>query len=255
MDRSDPESVAKAIDEKFEEIQDQNYYQVLGVDRDVERSEMTGIFRELAQKWHADAFSNIDLDDERQRKLQEIFATINTAYQTLSSPSDREAYNAALETGEADIKAVFDAEDAFRKGRNMLNAGRYEGAHRQFEKAVERSPEESQYVAHLRYTEYMQIPKDDRGRVEDEQRAREILDELEKILDEHDGKAWMYSFVGVVLQGLGKVDAAERNFREALRLESDNRIAQQRLRLIKMRRKGGGEDSWLDKLLSKLNLR
>lgn len=254
MDRSDPEAVAEAIDEKFDEIQDQNFYEVLGVSEDVERQEMTSVFRELAQKWHADSFSGIELDDERKQKVQEIFATINTAYQTLSTPSDREEYDAALETGEADIKAVFDAEDAFRKGRNMLNAGRYEGAHNQFKKAVERSPEESQYVAHLRYTDYMQIPKDDQGRVQDEEAAREILDELKEILEEHDDKAWMYAFVGVVLQGLGKVDAAEHNFREALRLEDDNRIAQQRLRLIKMRRQRQDDQSWLQQLLAKFNL-
>jgi curved DNA-binding protein CbpA len=254
MDSSDPETVADAIDDKYESIQDQNYYEVLGVSEEADRDEMTSVFRELAQEWHADSFSGVELDERRKQKVQEIFATINTAYQTLSTPSERKEYDAALETGEADIKAVFDAEDAFRKGRNMLNAGRYEGAHNQFSKAVDRSPDESQYVAHLLYTEYMQIPKDEKGNVQQEAEAREILADLKEILEEHDDKAWMYAFVGVVLQGLGKIDAAEHNFREALRIESDNRIAQQRLRLIDMRRKRSEERSWLQQLLAKFNL-
>lgn len=254
MTNDDIEQVREAIDEKYAEIEDSNYYEVLGVDPDASASKISERYRELAKKWHADRFSGYDLSERYEQKIQEISTELNDAHRTLSNPDDRESYDASLETDPAEISSVIDAESAFRRGRNLLDAGRNEGAHKHFKRAAEMSPEEEpEYEAHLKYTRYLLIPKDQKGQPKDRDQAREIFRALDDIADEFsDPKGWMKAYIGVVALGLGRTDEAERIFQEALRLDPDNRLAQRQLRLLNMRK--DEDEGFFSKILSKLNL-
>ena len=152
---------------------------------------------------------------------------------------------------------MIDAEDSFRKGRNLLDAGRYEGAHEQFKEACELSPEdEPEYRAHLVYTEFLLLPKHQDGTPRDRDETRELLEELEDISRQiSDDKAWLEAFMGRMAKALGRLPQAKQFFREARRIDPDNRMAQRQLRLIKKRQEKDDEDQGLlDTILSKLNL-
>ncbi|MFB6263709.1 MAG: DnaJ domain-containing protein [Bradymonadaceae bacterium] len=245
--------LADQIDEKFREVQQaENYYEVLGVERDASEEEIRSTFRKAAKKWHADRYGD-ELDEAEKKKVRKIFSALNSAHETLSDPDEREEYDRALETGDADIESVIDAESSFRRGRNLLDAGRYEGAHEQFKEACELSPEnEPEYRAHRLYTEYQLIQKDSEGRPKDRERAREIFDELDDIHDRTGKrKAWLFAFMGQVAKGLRRNAEAEDLFKEAKMLDSDNTMAQRQLRLIRMRREKEDE-GLLDSILSSL---
>lgn len=251
----DIDKLRERIDAKYREIQNQNFYEILGVDEEAGRSEISKRFRKLAKKWHADRFSGHELGDEYREKLQEIFAEVNNAHRTLTDPDDRDRYDAHLQTDPSEISSVIDAESAFRRGRNLLDAGRNEGAHEQFKLAVDRSPEEEpEYRAHLLYTEYLLIDKDDDGEPIDRERARSIFEELDAIESQFkNAKDWIHAYLGVVALGLGRRGQARELFREALSINSGNRLAQRQLRLLKMR-SDKQEQGFFSKLLSKLNL-
>lgn len=251
----DIDKLRERIDAKYREIQNANFYEILGVDEEADRSEISNRFRKLAKKWHADRFSNHDLGDEHREKLQEIFAEVNNAHRTLTDSEDRDRYDARLQTDPSEISSVIDAESAFRRGRNLLDAGRNEGAHEQFKLAVDRSPEEEpEYRANLLYTEYLLIDKNDDGEPLDRERARSIYEELDAIESQFkNAKDWIHAYLGVVALGLGRRGEARELFREALSINSGNRLAQRQLRLIKMRSDKQNE-GFFSKLLSKLNL-
>jgi len=62
-----------------------DYYEVLGVRRDASDAEVKKAFRKLAQQWHPDVNKDPAADDQ--------FREINEAYQVLSDPQRRRAYD------------------------------------------------------------------------------------------------------------------------------------------------------------------
>jgi molecular chaperone DnaJ len=64
---------------------ERDYYEVLGVDRTAGDADIKRAFRKLAQQWHPDV--NTD------PKAQERFKEVNEAYQVLSDPQRRQAYD------------------------------------------------------------------------------------------------------------------------------------------------------------------
>jgi molecular chaperone DnaJ len=64
---------------------EQDYYRVLGVERGASDDEIKRAFRKLAQQWHPDVNQDV--------AAQERFKEINEAYQVLSDPQRRQAYD------------------------------------------------------------------------------------------------------------------------------------------------------------------
>lgn len=63
-----------------------NYYDILGVDKDADQSEIKKAYRKKARKYHPD----VNQDDER---AQEKFQEVQEAYEVLSDPEKRQRYD------------------------------------------------------------------------------------------------------------------------------------------------------------------
>src|SRR4249919_1679075 len=64
---------------------ERDFYQVLGVERGASDEDIKRAFRKLAQQWHPDVNTDPDADAR--------FKEINEAYQVLSDPQRRQAYD------------------------------------------------------------------------------------------------------------------------------------------------------------------
>ncbi len=64
---------------------ERDYYTILGVPRTASDAEVKRAFRKLAQQWHPDV--------NRDSGADERFKEINEAYQVLSDPQRRQAYD------------------------------------------------------------------------------------------------------------------------------------------------------------------
>jgi curved DNA-binding protein CbpA len=64
-------------------MNDERYYQILGLKAGASREEVKAAYRDMAKVWHPDRFLH---DPQLQRKAQEKLKEINEAYKELSSP-------------------------------------------------------------------------------------------------------------------------------------------------------------------------
>lgn len=71
-----------------------NYYEVLGVERDASDDEIRSAFRKLIYKYHPDRFQ-----PDNRAKAEERFQSITEAFNVLSRPASREAYDRELSLG------------------------------------------------------------------------------------------------------------------------------------------------------------
>ncbi len=247
------EEVRRKIDEMHARIGEDTYYELLELEPEEKPDSKTVMkqFRVKAKDWHADRYSGFDLSPQYKQKLQEIFAALNTAQQTLSDVDKRADYDFKLQAGDQNIENIIDAEGAFRRGKNMLQTGSHKGAHEQFKRAHELHPEEEEYRVHLLYTEYLQIPKNDDGKPLKRTRAKEIFDEIDAVSEQKPDNDDILTFLGVVAMGLGQLQRAKVLFTEARRHNRQNVVAQRQLRLINMREERESKKGFLDKLLDK----
>src|SRR5690554_6494565 len=242
----------KRIEAMHARIQEDTYYELLGLNPDtLDDATVLKQFRIKAREWHADRWGAVDLDENSKRKIQEIFAALNTAQQTLSDPDKRAEYDFSQQTNNQNIVNIIDAEGAFRRGKTMLQTGSYNGAHEQFRRAVELHPDEDEYAAHFLYTEYLQIPKNEAGVPQKRQRAVEIQEKLDALSIKSPENDSLLTFLGVVCLGLGQQTKAKNLFASALQNDPRNVEAQRQQRLIAMREERDSKKGFFDKLMDK----
>jgi len=72
---------------------DMNCYEVLGLERDAPKKDISKVYRKLAGKWHPDNFRTQEEKDEAEKK----FMQIATAYETLRDDESRTEYDYMLD--------------------------------------------------------------------------------------------------------------------------------------------------------------
>lgn len=231
----DFQEVRREILEMHERVQEANYYEILGVDREADKAMVSSRFRDLARKWHVDRFSQYELGADKA-KVQEIFSVLNSAHKTLTHEEKRAEYDMEIHEGPS-INEILEAESHFRSGKSMLNSGSYKGAHESFKTAYDMKDDELEYEAYMLYTEYLLIPKNDDGEAKQRARTKEIFDRLDNISIDLTEKDWLLTFLGTVAIGLGRLREAEGLFQEALMANSKNTNAKRQLRLLRSRRR------------------
>jgi len=75
-----------------------DYYTLLQIEDDADPAAIKKAFRRFAQKYHPDQF--IDASEKKRRNASEIYRRGSEAYQVLTQPDERAAYDKALEVGQ-----------------------------------------------------------------------------------------------------------------------------------------------------------
>ena len=68
-----------------------NYYEILGVSKTATADELKSAYRQLAKKYHPDVFANAS--EQEKKDAEAKFRDINHAYEVLSDPQKRAAYD------------------------------------------------------------------------------------------------------------------------------------------------------------------
>ena len=69
-----------------------NYYEILGVDKNASADDLKSAYRRLAKKYHPDLFTTAS--EQEKKDAEEKFKEINHAYDVLSDPQKKAAYDA-----------------------------------------------------------------------------------------------------------------------------------------------------------------
>lgn len=157
---SKAEAFRNEMDALLERLSDLDHYQALGLEQDASPNLIKKAYFTAAKKYHPDALARMGLDELKEPAAR-VFARIAEAFETLSDPDKRAAYDAgAHEVAQIDTARLAQAETSFRKGEILLKMGNFDGALEYLEPAVELWPEEPAYQASLGWALFRQPRRD-----------------------------------------------------------------------------------------------
>ncbi|HUQ03433.1 MAG TPA: DnaJ domain-containing protein [Kofleriaceae bacterium] len=146
-----------------------DHFKLLDVAMDASPEEIRQRYFALARNLHPDRLEAAGIADEK-KDAQRLFAKMNEAFTTLTDPDRRHAYTQIQKAGgevavkareaatEAAVRKALDAEERFRLGEMALRRQQLEIAVREFQKALELNPEESDHHAMLGWALYVAAP-------------------------------------------------------------------------------------------------
>ena len=149
----------KMLQYAFESLERQNHYEVLEVGHGASPLEIKKAYFHLAKLYHPDRHFEPEMSDMKE-KLEALFTRIHDAYETLSSPAERDQYNIDLASGvrvnkrvershsekSADNKQAALAQ--FNEGMRQFSQGNFWGADEAFEWAMRLDPGNADAVFH-----------------------------------------------------------------------------------------------------------
>jgi tetratricopeptide (TPR) repeat protein len=146
-----------------------DYFKLLDVQQDAPFEDIRTRYFALARNLHPDRLEAAGISDDK-KDAQRLFAKMNEAFTTLTDADKRYKYTEVLKAGgeaavkareaatEAAVRKALDAEERFRLGEMALRRQQLEIAVREFQKAIELNPEESDHHAMLGWATYVAAP-------------------------------------------------------------------------------------------------
>lgn len=220
-----------------EQLSGLDYYEILKVSKSASEGEIKKSYFDLARKYHPDSFER-ELDQQSRKKIDDVFAYITKAYQTLIDKEKRDEYDSSAEAPEVEEDLSRKAEIKFRQGKTLYNMKRYEDAVILLEEAVRLSSSKGRYYLLLAMTE----SKISTFRRKAEQDFLKAI-ELESLNSE------CYVGLGLFYKEEGFKARAKKQFNRALEIDPEHNVALRELEELSEgeEKKGKGLFSFIKK--------
>jgi tetratricopeptide (TPR) repeat protein len=223
-------TVNKELDKNLEEILKlyeqvkegrSDYYQILGVQHTANHNEIKNAYFNYAKKYHPDRITSAP-DPEIKEKATFVFAEINKAYETLSNPDKKNAYdskgykeNNQMESTQENLER---ARLLHRKAKTYYTMKKYWEASSMLEEAVNLDPNKASYFLLLGLCQ-MNIP----------QLRRKAADNLQKAIDLERWNVDAFISMGLLFMSENQPQRAEGYFRKVLSINPDHDVARKKL--------------------------
>jgi len=226
------EKLRRKILDDYKRIMDSDYFEALGLGRQCGPGEARKAYYQMAKEYHPDRFLGSGLSSEMSSKINEMFQYMTQAYTVLSDADSCSGYLDELLNGpkkSIDINQVIEAETCYQEGVALLKVRRYKAAAKSLQKAIELSPQESEYMTYFSLALFKSAPE--QAKVQNQ--AMEVLLASREINPSFD---LTHLYLGQVYQSLGKERQAEKSFEMAVLANPDCTEALRELRLMNLRR-------------------
>ncbi len=224
--------------ERAKQIDGENLFQALGVEKDATPDVVRSAYFSLAKLWHPDRLPE-QMSDVRDAAAK-VFARMSDAFQTLSDPDKRAQYLEALAKGtteseeQAKVQQVIEATIEYQKAEVFLRKHDLAKAFKSAQRAYEGDPEQAHHVALYAWILAQQPEAQEAKNFEP---SMTLLDQAIK-LNPRCEQAFFYR--AMLCKQMGKGSAALRDFKTVVELNPRNIEASREVRLATMR--GGVKD-------------
>jgi curved DNA-binding protein CbpA len=240
--RSPAELGIDGIAARAETVEDESFFQVLGVAEGASVEAVRAAFLRLAKTWHPDRL-HTDFVTVRG-DVAKVFSHMNRAHQTLCDPEARRTYEASRKLMTA--AAVRPRAETIRTVHSAMTHRDFEMAIRLTQELIDADAEDTEALAINAWASV-------RGGEASEDELRTVLTRMDKAvnIDRTDDQAVYHR--GLVHKRLNNVPAAFRDFARAVQLNPKHLEAEREVRIFAMRaRKGSGEHKLAGNIIDKL---
>lgn len=221
------------IDGYYDEVMSLNFFEIFGVTQETPPEEIKTRYFELARKWHVDNFVGKGVDSRKSR-LDEIFARITEAYQTITDEEQRGEYITFLDRKKkglpTDVAEILRGEQLYDQALAMVRRRDFLGAKEVLEEAIRLNPDPN-YFATLGWAIYRADPNDDGA-------VTVGVKHLQRAVKEQKNLPIAYQYLGSIAFARKAYGEARRWWERCLSFEPDNIEASRGLRMIAQRSRG-----------------
>jgi len=223
--------MSRRLDEMIRRFASANSYDVLGIPRDADESQVKDAYHSLAKKYHPDRFQSKESSPELRSKAEKLFTLITGAYARLEDLASRTAYDKELQRKSTKIEAspgepssgATDrenmAEAAFQAGRGLFSKGEFDQAAEKLRECVWLKPEAAKYHYFL-----------GAAQAENPKTRKDAEQSLLKAIELDKAHSDSYLALGKLYLRVGMAKRAETQFHSALRCNPQSGEAERLLR-------------------------
>jgi curved DNA-binding protein CbpA len=254
-----PEGVSPELAERWQKIttrsrliENQNYFEMLNLDKKATSADAKTEFFKHAKEWHPDRLPS-ELAPLRPF-VEIIFGYLNEAHKVLGDEEQRVAYLRTVREGggtpaaERLMQQILDSAIAYERVLVFARKHQYDEALDLLQKILSLTKDEPDYHAMLGWLLMMKYPGNDAPI----QKITEVLDRAIELHADHE-KAQLYK--AQLLKRLGRPSEALRHFKRVVSINPNNLDAAREVRVANMREEQKGKETikspggFLNKLL------
>jgi CheY-like chemotaxis protein/tetratricopeptide (TPR) repeat protein len=237
------------IERFHDQVMSKDFFQIFGVSRESDGDQIKAAYFELAKKWHADTFAGRNLG-RTKRKLDEIFARITEAYETITNQQRREEYMVYLDRKAkglpTDVNEIFRGEQLYDQAMAMVRRRDWKGAKSVLDEAVTLNPDPL-YFATLGWVTFNLNSRS-------QTHITEAVQHLKRAVGEQENLPVAYQYLGQICFVRGQYAEAKRWWNKCIEFEPNNIEATRGIRMVNDRAEkqpSGGSTSKGSGLLGK----